>query len=204
MRYALLAFALAACGAPNAIPPSPCSPACSPGQACIAGRCFVEVDADAGPGDAAVGDAPIDVATPDAPADATAPDAAVGDIDVDTPPPDVLTPNRTAYQRCDPAVDVCAAGTTCIASVAQVAGKNRGVSCTVTCPSGNASSCPGYVPGAATQRVECANFTGNLAQAQCFRLCTTQNDCASDNTTCTAFMMPTGQIRVCVPAGTRI
>lgn len=92
MRYVFalaLALALAACGAPNAIPPSPCSPACSPGQACIAGRCFVEVDADAGPGDAAVGDAPIDTPPNDAPADATAPDAAVGDIGVDTPPADV-------------------------------------------------------------------------------------------------------------------
>ena len=114
------------------------------------------------------------------------------------------TPNRTAYQKCDAATDVCASGTTCVASIAQVSGKSRGTSCTATCPSGNAMSCPGYVPGAATQTVECVNFTGNIAQAQCFRLCTSQNDCVNDNTTCTAFMMPTGQIRVCVPAGPRL
>lgn len=82
MRYIFaLALTLAACGAPNAIPPSPCSPACFPGQACIAGRCFVEVDADAGPGDAAVGD----TGTADAPAD-----VAVGDAGIDAVPVDVL------------------------------------------------------------------------------------------------------------------
>ncbi len=112
------------------------------------------------------------------------------------------TPTRTAYQKCDAAVDVCGDGTTCIPSTAQVSGKSRGSSCTRGC-SGAASSCPGYVPNAARQSVECVNFTGVAAEAQCFRLCESQNDCVAFNTTCTAFMMPTGQIRVCVPAGAR-
>lgn len=113
--------------------------------------------------------------------------------------------NRTAYQKCDVAAgDTCAVGTSCIPSTAQVAGKSRGSACTIGCSSGAATSCPGYLPGAPRQVVECVNFTGNLAEAQCFHLCETQNDCTAYNTTCTAFMMPTGQIRVCVPGGPRL
>lgn len=111
-------------------------------------------------------------------------------------------PTRQPYQKCDAAVDVCGDGTTCVQSIAQVAGKSRGTACTRTC-GGAASNCPGYLPGAQRQSVECMNFTGNIAESQCFRLCETQNDCVDYNTTCTAFMMPTGQIRVCVPAGPR-
>jgi hypothetical protein len=114
------------------------------------------------------------------------------------------TPNRQPYQKCDAAAgDVCGGGTACIPSTAQVAGKSRGSSCTIGCPTGAATSCPGYLPGAPRQVVECVNFTGNLSEAQCFRLCETQNDCTPFNTTCTAFTMPTGQIRVCVPVGPR-
>lgn len=113
-------------------------------------------------------------------------------------------PNRTPYQKCDVAAgDVCGGGTACIPSIAQAMGKARGSSCTRGCSTGAATSCPGYMPGATRQSVECVNFTGNLSEAQCFRLCETQNDCVDYNTTCTAFMMPTGQIRVCVPAGPR-
>ena len=112
--------------------------------------------------------------------------------------------NRRAYQKCDVAAgDVCDAGTVCVASTAQVAGKTRGSACTAACPSGLDSACPGYVPGAAAQSVVCANFTGNLAQAQCFRRCATQNDCVNFNTTCTAFSTTAGELRVCVPAGPR-
>jgi hypothetical protein len=114
-------------------------------------------------------------------------------------------PNRQPYQKCDVAAnDICGGGTACIPSIAQVAGKMRGSACTIGCPSGTATSCPGFVVGAVRQSVECVNFTGNLREAQCFRLCETQNDCTDFNTTCTAFMMPTGQIRVCVPGGPRL
>jgi hypothetical protein len=113
-------------------------------------------------------------------------------------------PTRQAYQKCDTAAgDVCGGGTSCIPSIAQVQGKSRGSACTLGCPSGAATSCPGYVAGAPRQAVECVNFTGNLTEAQCFRLCESQNDCTAFNTTCTAYMMPTGQIRVCVPVGPR-
>lgn len=114
-------------------------------------------------------------------------------------------PTRQAYQKCDVAAgDVCGGGTSCIPSIAQVQGKSRGSNCTIGCPTGAASSCPGFAPGAPRQVVECVNLTGNVREAQCFRLCESQNDCADLNTTCSAFMMPTGQIRVCVPSGPRL
>lgn len=112
--------------------------------------------------------------------------------------------NRQPYQKCDVgAGDVCGGGTACIPSIAQVSGKTRGSNCTVGCPSGLPNGCPGYVPGSPTPAVACANLTGNLAESQCFRLCTTQNDCLDYNTTCTAFMTTTGQVRLCVPVGPR-
>lgn len=114
-------------------------------------------------------------------------------------------PNRQAYQKCDvTAGDICGGGTNCIPSIAQITGKSRGSACTIGCPTGAATSCPGYAAGAPRQAVECVNLTGNLTEAQCFRLCETQNDCNAYNTTCTAFTMTKGVIRVCVPNGPRI
>ncbi len=115
-----------------------------------------------------------------------------------------VTPTRTAYQKCVQGTDVCGGGTVCQSSIAVSAGKSQGAFCTTGCPSGLDSACPGYVPGAAAQAVTCLNLTGTVAQAQCFRRCQTQNDCADYNTTCTMFSTTTGgSIRVCVPVGPR-
>lgn len=109
---------------------------------------------------------------------------------------------RAAYAKCTPG-EACASGTQCIVSNAQVAGKSRGYSCTTGCAGGPAV-CPYYVPGSATQSVACVNLTGVLAEAQCFRLCATQNECLDTNTTCTAFTLGDGtSVRLCVPAGPR-
>lgn len=114
------------------------------------------------------------------------------------------TPNRTPYQKCATATDVCGGGTSCVTSIAQAAGKTVGTFCTTACPGGLPSVCPGYVAGAATQTVTCLSL-GTPSAAQCFRLCSTQNDCASDNTTCTAFTTSGGgSVRVCVPVGPRV
>jgi hypothetical protein len=116
-----------------------------------------------------------------------------------------VTANRQPYQKCDVgAGDVCGGGTQCFPSIAQVAGKTRGSACTAGCPGGQPTVCPGFIPGSAAQNVACANLTGNLAEAQCFRLCNTQNDCVDFNTTCTAFMTTTGMARLCVPVGPRL
>jgi len=116
-----------------------------------------------------------------------------------------VTANRQPYQKCDVgAGDTCGGGTACVPSIAQVSGKTRGSACTVGCPSGQPTGCPGYVAGSATQTVACANLTGNVAEAQCFRLCATQNDCVDFNTTCTAFTTTTGEARLCVPVGPRL
>jgi hypothetical protein len=114
------------------------------------------------------------------------------------------TPNRTPYAKCVATMDVCSNGTSCSLSTAQSAGKSRGSFCTTPCGASGDTVCPGYVAGAATQTVVCANLTGNVTEAQCFRRCTTQNDCASDATTCTSFPVSTGSIQICVPVGPRI
>lgn len=106
------------------------------------------------------------------------------------------TPARQFYAKCV-AGDTCSAGTTCIQASVQVAGMAQGSHCSTLCPSGAANTCPGYVAG----QVECIAINGNLAQAQCFRLCQSTNDCAPFNTTCTQIMMPAGPIRVCAPTG---
>lgn len=113
------------------------------------------------------------------------------------------TANRTPYQKCNTATDTCGGGTTCSTSIAQAAGKTVGTFCTTACPGGLPSVCPGYVAGAATQTVTCLNL-GTASAAQCFRLCSSQSDCASDNTTCTAFSTAGGgSVQVCVPVGPR-
>ena len=117
MRHlvAALAASLVACGAPSAIPPEPCFPACAAPAVCIVGRCLVE-QADA----ATVADAPADVqrldavtsdAAPDAP-----PDAAVGDASEvlqDAAPEtatDSITDAPEALQDAPPDVRVCSRG----------------------------------------------------------------------------------------------
>jgi hypothetical protein len=112
--------------------------------------------------------------------------------------------NRTPYAKCVATMDVCGGGTTCSLSTAQSAGKSRGSFCTALCGSAGDTVCPGYLPGAAMQTVVCANLTGNVAEAQCFRRCTSQNDCAGDATTCTSFPVATGALQICVPVGPRI
>lgn len=87
MRYLALALLAAACGAPSAIPPTPCDPACAAGQSCIAGRCFVEVDAstqDAAQPDVTLDAAPSDVGS-DAVASDSGPDAVAVEAAVDAP-----------------------------------------------------------------------------------------------------------------------
>lgn len=129
MRAALLALLAVACSAPSAIPPTPCDPACAPGQSCIAGRCFVEVSgasSDALPcgvvgqscmctvgamtfvssyrcvdGGAYCNCDPDAAPPPDAPADTTAPDVAVDDAASDAPRMDAAP---------DAPVDVAAVG----------------------------------------------------------------------------------------------
>ncbi len=110
--------------------------------------------------------------------------------------------NRQPYQKCDvTAGDVCGAGTVCIASTGQVSGKSRGSACTVVCGARGGSVCPGYAQN--PNAVACLNLTGNVAEAQCFRLCNTQTECADFNTTCTAFMAGGQMVRACVPVGPR-
>jgi hypothetical protein len=106
------------------------------------------------------------------------------------------TPARPFYAKCV-AGDACSTGTTCIQSSVQVAGMAQGSHCSTLCPTGAANTCPGYVAG----QVECIAIGGNVAQAQCFRLCQSTNDCTMFNTTCTQIMMPAGPIRVCAPTG---
>lgn len=114
-----------------------------------------------------------------------------------------VTPNRAAYAKCS-ATDVCATGTQCLTSiVAAGAAKTPGTSCTIACPGGLPSVCPGYVPGAATQSVTCLSV-GTPAQSQCYRLCATQTDCTDFNTTCSAIPAAGGgTVSVCVPVGPR-
>lgn len=115
-----------------------------------------------------------------------------------------VTANRTPYQKCNTATDTCGGGSSCLTSIAMAAGKSLGTFCTVACPGGLPSVCPGYVAGAAQQTVTCLSLS-TPAQAQCFRLCNSQNDCTSDNTTCTMFASSTGgSVRVCVPVGPRL
>ncbi len=157
---------------------------CQPDGTYSACVCF-----DAGsPGDATVQDA----TSQDAGTDAGLGDAAVADDTADSSAP----PARSVYAKCV-AGEMCTMGAACLAATVAVAGMPQGCQCTALCPTGAAASCPGYVAG----RVECIVIGGNLAGAQCYRLCNSTNDCTPFNTTCTQIMMPAGPIRICVPTG---
>lgn len=113
-----------------------------------------------------------------------------------TPVTPVLPP---PYTGCTPAGATCANSTTCLPSSFMRTGAAQGNLCTISCTSGNAAMCPGYVAGAARQVVECVAPAGNVAAAQCMRLCTIgTNDCPT-GTTCSAVQMAAGTLTVCVP-----
>ena len=106
-----------------------------------------------------------------------------------------------AYTACSTA-GACASGTSCMTSMFTRAGQATGNLCTIACTSGNAAMCPGYVPGAAIQSVECVAPAGNPSLAQCMRLCNLANgnrDCAPYQATCSAVAMAAGTLSVCVP-----
>ena len=109
----------------------------------------------------------------------------------------VVPPVTTrAYQACRPAGSTCSDGTQCIPALAQGPATPQGNTCTVTCPSGLASSCPSFVPG----QVECVNLTGNPSMFQCVRLCNSTPDCAAYGTQCLQVTAGGGaQIRICAP-----
>jgi hypothetical protein len=114
-----------------------------------------------------------------------------------TPPPP-----PAAYTSCTPAGGACGSGTTCAPAMFARSGAAQGNLCTISCTSGNAAMCPGYVPGAARQSVECVAPAGNPNLAQCMRLCNPANgnrDCAPYFTTCAAVAMAAGTINICVP-----
>ncbi len=114
----------------------------------------------------------------------------------------IQSPLPAAYTSCTPAGAACGSSTTCIPSMFSRAGAPQGNLCTLACTSGNAAMCPGYVPGAAFQSVECVAPRGNPMTAQCMRLCNPANanrDCAPYFTTCAAVQMAAGPINVCVP-----
>lgn len=141
------------------------------------------------PMDVSAADAPTADALDAMPAQDTTPEAAAPDARGD------VVSSRAAYEKCM-SRDACAAGTMCIQSSVQVPNTAQGSHCSTLCPTGAANTCPGYVAG----QVECIALNGNVAQAQCFRLCQSTNDCALFNTTCTQITLPAGPIRVCAPS----
>lgn len=206
MRFALFVFVLlVACGsdppaATSDVPPSDVTlptdrsaPLCTPGRTkacpCANGMMGAQTcQADGTYSACACFDAGVPV---DAPAVGDAPSADAGH-DAQS---DAINdgPLRSTYARCMTG-DRCGMGS-CLASSVQVAGMPEGSHCSALCPTGAANTCPGYVAG----QVECIAVDGNVARAQCFRLCQSTNDCAPLNTTCTQIMQPAGPIRVCAP-----
>lgn len=99
------------------------------------------------------------------------------------------------YQTCTPVGAQCAGGATCMTAQARAPGMAVGNFCSAACPTGLASSCPGFVAG----QVECVNLPGDMP-FQCMRLCTTANDCTAFGTQCLEVVSKTGNtIRVCAP-----
>lgn len=114
----------------------------------------------------------------------------------------VNPPLPAAYTACSNVSGACGSSTTCVPSMFTRAGAPQGNLCTIACTSGNAAMCPGYVPGAAIQSVECVAPMGNPNAAQCMRLCNPANanrDCAPYFSTCATVQMAAGPISVCVP-----
>ncbi|MDB4932702.1 MAG: hypothetical protein JWM10_5186 [Myxococcaceae bacterium] len=111
----------------------------------------------------------------------------------------ITQPPPAAYSSCTPVGGVCQSGTTCSTSMFTRLGATTGNLCTLACTSGNAAMCPGYVPGAARQSVECAAPMGNPGQAQCVRLCTSDAECAPYFTRCAAVQMAAGTLSICLP-----
>ncbi len=104
------------------------------------------------------------------------------------------------YTGCAPAGAVCASSTTCLPTSYVRSGGTQGNTCTVACPSGDARMCPGYTQD--PTRIECVAPMGNLAQAQCMRLCNPANgdqDCAAYLTHCAIVPMAAGTLYACVP-----
>ncbi len=110
-----------------------------------------------------------------------------------------VTPTPPAvYTGCSPAGAVCASNTTCLPTSYVRAGGVQGNTCTIACPSGDARMCPGYSQD--PTRTECVAPNGNLAQAQCMRLCPNgESDCAPYLTHCAAVPMAAGTLAACVP-----
>lgn len=99
------------------------------------------------------------------------------------------------YQSCTPVGAQCAGGTTCVQAQARAPGGAVGNTCTAACPTGVASTCPGFVAG----QVECVNLPGDMP-FQCMRLCNAASDCTPYSTQCLQVVTKTGNtIRVCAP-----
>lgn len=112
-----------------------------------------------------------------------------------------VTPTPPAiYTSCTPAGAVCQSGTTCRPASYTRPGAAQGNTCTIPCTSGNAAMCPGYAQD--PTRIECVAPGGNIANAQCMRLCNPANgdaDCAPFLTRCVAIPMAAGTLTACVP-----
>jgi hypothetical protein len=104
------------------------------------------------------------------------------------------------YTGCAPAGATCASGTTCLPTSYIRSGGVQGNTCTIACPSGDARMCPGYTQD--PTRTECVAPNGNVALAQCMRLCNPANgdaDCTPYLTHCAAVPMVSGTLFACVP-----
>jgi hypothetical protein len=111
-----------------------------------------------------------------------------------------MTTVAQPYQSCSPPGAPCAGGTACLQALARGMGTPQGNTCTITCTSGQAAMCPGYVPGAAVQSVECVNLTGNPTMFQCVRLCNSGADCTPYGSQCLQVTAGGGApIRICAP-----